>query len=119
MAEKCLARWVRFRYHHEQWEIIVSLTLLSPSSSLVSSIIPYGDRGAIFTVWDDRFGVRIFRCDDILYPSLHHINVSGFGNNQHTGGKVIIVGDQILACTATDSPSWKCEVWLGTNSGSS
>ena len=108
-----------WRYHHEQWEIIASLTLLSPSSSCVSSIIPYGELGAIFTVWDDRFGVRIFLCDDILYSSLHQINVSGFGNNRNAGGKVIIVGDKIVACTSTISPSWRCELWLGKKAGSS
>ena len=49
-----------WRYHHEQWEIIESLSLRSPSFSLVSSIIPYGDRGIICTVANPCLTSRAF-----------------------------------------------------------
>jgi len=104
-----------WRYHHEHWEIITSFSPQSSSSTMVNSMIPYGDRGVIITVWDRLTGVKIFLCDDILDPTLHQINADGFGNNHNSGGKTVIVGDNLLVAL-NNAFDRKSEIWWGKKS---
>ena len=81
---------------------------------MVNSMIPYGDRGVIITVWDRLTGVKIFLYDDILNPTLHQINADGFGNNHNSVGQTVIVGDNLLVAV-NSAFDRKSEIWRGKN----